>query len=275
MLSAPATVDDILIPIGLLEDEAVLLDEAALQLATLDHPDTDFAPYRNILDTMTERLATIGRGAQSGSDQAAALVRVIAGDYGFDGDSRTYDDPANADLIRVIDRRRGLPVALAIVYVSQARRLGWDIDVLNTPGHVLVRLGQETTPILIDPFDHGSAVGPERLHAILRSALGPDATPTSEHVAALSNRGILVRLIMNQAVRAERDGDDERALTLYRRMTIISPGLPHGWWERTRLELAAGDRDAARGSLGAMLEITRDPALRTHVFAALDAIAQI
>lgn len=46
----------------------------------------------------------------------------------------------DADLIRVIDRRPGLPVSLTILYVAAARRIGWHADVLNTPGHVMGNL---------------------------------------------------------------------------------------------------------------------------------------
>ena len=89
----------------------------------------------------------------------------------------------------------------------------------------------------------------------------------------MANRAVLVRLLMNQAVRAETGGDAARALTIYERMTVISPALPHGWWERARLELAADDRPAARRSLSAMLEISRDPDLRGQISAALDSLA--
>lgn len=56
-------------------------------------------------------------------------------------------------------------------------------------------------------------------------------------------------------------------------MTAIAPANAHGWWERARLELVAGDPAAARASLSAMLEVTREPDLRAHIFAALDALS--
>jgi regulator of sirC expression with transglutaminase-like and TPR domain len=271
-LDAQDTEEEIL-RIGLMEDEAIQLDAAALELAALDHPDVNLEPYVDILNGMTGRLAAVAGDVRLASEQADALAQVVAREYGFNGDNRTYNDPANADLIRVIDRRRGLPVSLAILYVSQARRLGWRAEVLNTPGHVLVELGPETSPVLLDPFTQGSLFDPDQLAALLRRHLSPGAKPSAEHLSAMENRAVLVRLLMNQAVRAERGGDTDRALLLYRRMTIISPALPHGWWERARLELAEGDVHAARSSLSAMLEITRDPALRMHICSALDGLS--
>lgn len=256
--------------LGLVDDEAILLDAAALELAALDHPGTDLADYAETLAAIADRLAVLGGDALSSIARAQRLARVIADEFGFIGDSETYDDAANADMIAVIDRRRGLPVSLAILYVAAARRLGWPTYALNTPGHVLVRIGKDVDPVLIDPFNGGVLVEPRQLAALLVQVLGADGTAASEHLAPMSNRAVLVRLLLNQATRAERGGDPRRALTLYGRMTTVAPSSGHAWWERARLELVHGDVGAARSSLSAMLEMTRDPTTRTHIVAALD-----
>lgn len=256
-----------------MEDEAIEVDAAALQLAALDHPDVDLAPYVGELNAFTERLATVGADAGNVEERAHMLARVMATTFGFSGDRTQYDDPANADIIRVIDRRRGLPVSLTILYVAAARRLGWSVDPLNTPGHVLARVGSAAEAVLIDPFNDGRIVGPDDLAALLRGVLGPAIIPDVEHVTPMSNRSVLVRLLMNQASRAEAAADLARALTLYKRMTVIAPGHGQGWWERARLLLHAGETGRARASLGAMLEITRDPALRIHICSALDSLS--
>lgn len=264
--------EETIFQIGLLEDEAIELDTSALQLAALDHPDVSLSPYLGILRSILESIADAADDATTPAGQADLLASVIAGDYGFAGDRRDYDNPANADLIRVIDRRRGLPVSLGIIYVAAARRLGWEADILGTPGHVLVRIGTVTEPVLIDVFDGGAKVEAGRLGGLLRRVLGPGVTPAPEHLAPMPNRAILARLLVNQAMRAESAGDRERALTVYERMTLISPTLPHGWWERARLEMAKGDVPAAKHSLSAMLEITRDPDLRMHISSTLDSL---
>jgi len=265
-------IDD-LAALGLLEDEAIVLYGAALRLAALDHQSLPLDPYVDLLTRITERLVATGRDADGAADQADALARTFAEDYGFEGDRDSYDHPDNADLIRVIDRRRGLPISLAILYVSAARRLAWPATVLNTPGHVLVRIGGETDSLLVDPFNRGMTVDAEQLAQLLAASLGQRTRPIADHLAPLGNRATLVRLLQNQASRAEAAGSATRALTVFRRMTTVAPGHGQGWWDRARLELAAGAPGDARASLSAMLEVTRDPAIRDHVFAALDALA--
>jgi regulator of sirC expression with transglutaminase-like and TPR domain len=258
--------------IGLLDDEDIELDLAALALSELDHQGIDLVPYGALLRDIGDRLETVGWRAQTPEQQGAALAQVLGEDFGFLGDLESYDAPLNTDLVRVLDRRRGLPVSLAILYVAAARRMGWTADALNTPGHVLVRVG-DAPGALIDPFSGGRPVSREGLAALLLGALGPDTAPRPEHIAPMSNRGVLVRLLLNQASRAEGAGDPLRALTLYDRMTLVAPDNPDGWWERARLQLQMQDVDAARASLSAMLEVTRDGDRRQLVVAALGALS--
>ncbi|SFR97068.1 SirB1 family protein [Sphingomonas jatrophae] len=256
---------DSILHLGLLDEETLLLDAAALELAALDHPDVDIAPYARILGEIAERVAEVGDDAHTSAEQARLLASVLAAEYGFTGDIDSYDDPANADLMRVIDRRCGLPVSLAILYVAAARRVGWSADALNTPGHVLVRVGADTAPVLIDPFHDGRPVGRERLAALLASVADSNGAIDAAHVAPMSNRMVLSRLLLNQASRAEAAGDGDRARELFERMTVFAPDNAHAWWQRARLQLEGGDTAAARASLIALLEMTREPELRARV----------
>lgn len=264
--------------IGLLSDEEIELDTAALALSELDHEGADLAPYLDQLRTISEAVnaAILEVGAEnlrSGKDQGALLARVIGTDFGFAGDSATYDAPLNADMIRVLDRKRGLPVSLSILYVAAARRVGWTAYPLNTPGHVLVRIGEGDDAVLIDPFNRGALVEPDQVSALIARALGPAALADDSQVLPLSNRMTLVRLLLNQASRAEQASDLARARAIYGRMTIVAPEHGAGWWELARLQLEQRNVDGARASLSAMLEITRDPERRSHISAMLTRIS--
>ena len=268
-----AAMDETIRTLGLIDDDDILLDMAGVQLAALDHPGVDPAPYVDVLTAIAQRVADLGGAASESSAQVEILAHVIGDAFGFTGDRATYDDPANADMIRVIDRRRGLPVSLSLLYVAAARRMGWTANALNTPGHLLVRIGAGASPLLIDPFAGGTVVAADRLEALLAPVLAEGQRLDSRHLAAMSNRAVLVRLLMNQATRADAAGDARRALTLYERMTDIAPDTGHAWWERARLELVHGEVPAARRSLGAMLEVTRDPERRGRIGAALASLA--
>jgi regulator of sirC expression with transglutaminase-like and TPR domain len=180
--------DDAVLQLGLFDDEAITLDAAALQLAALDRPGVDLNVYVGEFTAITERFVTVSSGADTAHACASALSQVFSEEYGSVGDRVAYDDPDNADLIRVIQRRRGLLVSLTVLYVAAARRVSWHADALNTPGHVLARVGPHTAPVLIDPFNSSSLVGQDQLASLLSQMLGQSTAPAAEHLAPMSNR---------------------------------------------------------------------------------------
>lgn len=256
---------------GLMDDEDIELDVAALELSELDHEGTDLTPYVATLQEIADRLAEVGEEAETSVEQARALAKVIGDEFGFAGDSASYDAPLNADFIRVIDRRQGLPVSLSILYVAAARRMGWTAHALNTPAHVLVSIGEDMA-VIVDPFNKGRVVSPSSFGALLERAWGDDdAEP--QRIAPMTNRAVLVRLLLNQALRAEQAGDVKRSLAIYERMTIVAPDNPDGWWQLARLQIQDCAIEAARHSLSSMLEVTRDADRRELATATLDSIA--
>jgi len=256
--------------LGLLADDEIELDSAALALSALDHPGTDLESYLDQLRAITASLEAARRPIEtadlgSGAAQGALLAEIIGGRFGFIGDAETYDAPINGDMIRVLDRRRGLPISLSILYVAAARRLGWTAHALNTPAHVLVGIGPSDDMAIIDPFHAGAPVSSGQLMALLERTLGPGARPDADNLSPMSNRLTLVRLLMNQATRAEQAGDISRACVIYGRITVVAPEHDAGWWELARLQLSLGEVDAARASLNGLLEVTRDRDRRAHV----------
>jgi len=260
--------------VGLVDDVAIDLADAALLLAAADHPDAALGTARARLTGLVLRLQREAAGIDTVAARARTLRDLIAHTLEMTGETNDYDNPKNADFLELLDRKVGLPVTLSILYVALARRIGWIADPLGLPGHVLVRVGAEPVTQLIDPYDGGRLLGSAGLSTVLDRVLGGNGGIEADHLVPLSNRATLVRLVSNQATRARRAGDVARALTLHERMTLIAPGFTGLWWERARLEQLAGDVAGARASLGSMLETTRDAAIRQRIRAALTALAR-
>jgi regulator of sirC expression with transglutaminase-like and TPR domain len=202
-----------------------------------------------------------------------AILRAILSDkHDFRGDSTSYDDSANANLISVIDRRRGLPVALSILYVALARRLGWKADVLNTPGHIVISLEDETERVVADPFNGGRVLTAQSLQSLIAQVTGTQPPLDPGGWIPLQNRLVLVRLLNNQVIRAMQAGKIERAATLYERLTTIGPAIADLWWERAQVEWQLGRNREARASLSALLEVTTDEGRREQVRRMLEKI---
>src|SRR5580692_11850632 len=123
--------------IGQLVDSEIDVGNAALQLARVDAPDADWHAVALHLSDLAQ--GAVKRAAamkkEDLSARAAALTDMLMGEFGYSGDVDTYDDLANANLIRVTERRRGLPVALGVIWIHTARAAGWTCHGIDFPAH--------------------------------------------------------------------------------------------------------------------------------------------
>jgi regulator of sirC expression with transglutaminase-like and TPR domain len=131
------------------------------------------------LDALADRLRSSGFEPSAARAEATRLGRFLAGDLGVRGDELDYHDPRNGLLTSVLDRRRGLPITLAIVYVAIGRRVGMRIFGLNTPGHFLVGVrdprqrhpaAEEQIPVVVDAFHGGALLGTTEIDQRIRRA---------------------------------------------------------------------------------------------------------
>src|SRR5258708_22795102 len=100
---------------------------AALALAALERPRVDLARYHHHLAALAHEVGAAAAGSADIERRVAALNTVILERYGYQGDTLTYEDVQNANLMRVIDRRKGPPVALGIPYIHASRAQVWDL----------------------------------------------------------------------------------------------------------------------------------------------------
>jgi regulator of sirC expression with transglutaminase-like and TPR domain len=245
--------------VGRQSDETIDLAEAALLLAALDLPDADLAHYRRHLAELAANLADIAPEAEQSLDaRVAALRQVLAGQHGYAGDKRTYDDPRNANLMQVIDRRRGLPVTLGILYLHAARAQGWRAAGVNFPGHFLISLEDDEERVILDPFDRGAQIDLPTLRQMLKTALGAEAELQPEYHATMTNRGVLLRLQNNIKLRAREAGDHARAVSVVEAMLAIAPEIPDLWREAAELRTQTGEMRSALQALDRFLLLADD-----------------
>jgi regulator of sirC expression with transglutaminase-like and TPR domain len=136
------------------------LDELALALAgEFRQVDADAALAE--LDRLGSELAP---AAGAGPALEAEAVRRLLGErHGFVGERREYDHPDNSMLDLVLERRRGLPILLSVVYLEVARRAGIALGGVGLAGHYVVGHFGQAPPLLLDPFGGGTPLArPER-----------------------------------------------------------------------------------------------------------------
>src|SRR5262249_48116498 len=125
-----------------LNEPGEALAPAALAIARVEYPSLDAAPYLQRLERMGEAAA---RPVEPGNPaRIATLNAYLYEELGFSGNRAHYDDPRNSFLNEVLDRRLGISISLAAIYLEIGRRAGMRLEGVNFPGHFLVRAPADT-----------------------------------------------------------------------------------------------------------------------------------
>lgn len=228
-------------------DPQVPLAEAALAVAWEDQdgpePKEPLARLRAIAAGSRPYLAAVEGGAR-----AHALSAYLFGELGFHGDPSCYrnPDPADSYLDRVLERRTGLPIMLALVYLEVGWRLGLPVAGVALPGHFIVRYADDAGEQFLDPFGGGiawSRADCERQIASYYGEAGPELTAL---IMAPPARGaILARILRNLKQTHLTRGDHLRALASVERLMLLDASDPGELRDRGLLRLRAGRLQAA------------------------------
>jgi len=158
----------------------------------------------------------------------------------------------------VLDRRRGLPIALSLLWMETARRAGWAMEGVGLPGHFVVRIhGEEAgPPLLLDPFHGGAILSRADLKQILRELHGRPVPLRVRDLASLRATGprdLLLRMLRNLRGSFRRRGERAKALAVAEDMLLLAPGLPEALRDRGLLRVEDGDRGPGVEDLRAYL----------------------
>jgi regulator of sirC expression with transglutaminase-like and TPR domain len=231
--------------VGASQAPTLPIAQAALALASFDRPRVALARYRQHLGAIAR---DVGRHAAGSADlpaRAQALNEIILLKYGYSGDELTYDDLQNANLMRVIDRRKGLPVALGILYLDAARAQGWDTVGLGFPGHFLIRLSDSGERLILDPFHGGRVLDAVALRELLKAIAGQEIELAPEHYAPVADREVLLRLQNNLKSRLIQSQRHEQAVRVIETMQMLAPDLAELYREAGLLHAQLGNMRAA------------------------------
>lgn len=263
--------------IGQLTDAEIDIGNAALQLARVDMPDADWQAAARHLSDLAQ--ATVKRAAAMDAEdlpgRAAALSEVLADEFGYIGDLKTYDDPANANLIRVTERRLGLPVALGVIWLHAARAAGWTSHGVDFPAHFLVALEGRKTQVVVDVFNGGQVMSARALRDLLKRVEGENAELRPGLLQPMSTRRVLLRLQNNIATRRLDAGDLRGGLRCTEDMLLIAPDHAELWRQAGIMNQKLEQVSAARDCYQQFLHLVPEGSVADAVRAQLDILKSI
>jgi regulator of sirC expression with transglutaminase-like and TPR domain len=205
-------------------EEKVRLDRAALDLAKIQFPQLEVEPVMDRLNELASHLGDRLRNFNDGRDFVETAQRYLFGELGFQGNEDDYYDPLNSCLNQVLERRKGIPVTLSVMYMEIARRLAMPVFGIGLPRHFVIQFDDGNYATYIDPYHGGRTVTARECFALAGSRV---ADPSL--LQRVSNKDIVRRMVQNLHRGYMRRSDWPRAVeTLDLLMlgpAIATPGI--------------------------------------------------
>ncbi|WP_128434469.1 transglutaminase-like domain-containing protein [Streptomyces cyaneus] len=201
------------------------LDEAGMDAAQVE------------LDALAGQLPFRPGGPRS---WAVALRELLGERYGFRGSAADYQRLESSLLHEVLQRRRGLPILLSVVWMEVARRAGAPVYGVALPGHFVVGFGPTEEQVLADPFDGGRVLTGSDAELLVAGATGAPLQPSM--LSPADPLDVVLRILNNvRAWAATRPERTDVALWAVE-LSLLLPSRPARLrFERAQLLVQRGD----------------------------------
>jgi len=213
------------------DDARIDLAHACLMIAQDAYPELALERYLGDIERMAMRLRNRLPQTYGAEERVAALNQFLFEELGYCGNTEEYYDPRNSYLNEVLDRRTGIPITLAVLYMVLGRRIGLPLEGVSFPGHFLVRLRLRAGMLVLDPFAGGMPLSEAELRERLARVIPAEATedvpvrelPLEQFLEPATNRQILARMLRNlKAIYRETD-KPQHLLDVLNRMLVVTP----------------------------------------------------
>ncbi|HLJ90699.1 MAG TPA: transglutaminase-like domain-containing protein [Candidatus Angelobacter sp.] len=229
-----------------IDDERIDLLRAALAIARVEYPSLDSEVYVRRLQALAARVGAKIKEPGDPAQSIAALNEVLFEEEQFRGNLADYYNPQNSFLSDVLDRRLGIPITLALVYMEVARRVGFPLFGVGMPSHFMVKhydIGG--SPILIDVFEHGAIVSEQDCQRRLDAIYSGQLLLRPEFLAPVTRRQMLTRMLNNLKMIYLTQRNFRKALQVANLLLAIYPRSPEDVKQRAVLRYNLDDYSGA------------------------------
>ena len=238
------------------DDDHISLAEAALTIARIEYPDLAFGPSVGMLDEFAARVQAQLPRLPDTRQTISAINFVLFDEAGFRGNREDYYDPRNSFLNDVLDRRTGIPITLALVYMEVGRRIGFPLFGVGMPGHFLLKhYDPDGNELLIDAFDSGRILGAEDCQQRLDHIYSGQLSLQPEFLVPVTRRQMLTRMLNNLRGIYLSSRNLKRALAVVDLLLSIYPRSPEDVRQRAGLRYNTGQLRGAAEDLETYLKM--------------------
>lgn len=239
-------------------DDEIDLGRAALAIAHGEYPSLDIESYLSRMDRLAMAVQDRSGGEADPYRLIAAINYTLFSVERFQGNRDDYYDPKNSFLNEVMERKRGIPITLSVLYMEVARRAGLNLHGVGFPGHFLVKYVGKEEEIVIDPFHAGEVRSIEELEDFLDEIYHGKLAFQPEFLFPVSKKQILRRMLNNLKAIYLRQGAFLKALSVVERLVILEPNSAQDIRDRGLLYMKLECLPQALEDLEAYLKLALD-----------------
>ena len=181
------------------------LAPAALAIARVEYPSLDADGYMEALERMGDEAAgRVARAGVRGRTPSPCSTSISTTSSASPATATTTTTRATASSTRCSNRRTGIPITLAVIYLEVARRAGVARPGVNFPGHFLLRAADERARLhysgdflIVDPFHGGALLSEIDCREMLRQHVGEEAAFDRDLLQPATRHEIVVRMLVN------------------------------------------------------------------------------
>ena len=234
-------------------DEYIDLAKAALYIAKEEYLHLDIEEYLNALDAMAMELEERLPIEKYPLKIIQCINQYLYDDLNFTGNKENYYDPRNSFLNDVVERRVGIPITLALVYIEIARRIDFPMIGIGMPGHFLIRPDISEIEIFVDAFNHGEIMFAQDCQERLSQIYQQNVTLQPEFLAPVTKKQFLARMLTNLKYIYLKQQQLEKALFCVERILLLFPSAALELRDRGLLSYQIGHFNQAAQDLQAYL----------------------
>lgn len=203
----------------------VNVPRAALQISrAVAYPELNVATYMSILHELSEEAAGHVDENAPVVEQAEQLSGYLFKTLGFCGNPEEYNDPKNSFLNDVLERRKGIPITLSIVFIDIATRLGIPAFGIGLPGHFIVGIRDQDADVWLDPYHGGRRLDLTDCAEVIQLATGYEGPLDASWFAPYPSRAILARILSNLRSSYVASGNWINATEVIQLLRQVQPG---------------------------------------------------
>jgi regulator of sirC expression with transglutaminase-like and TPR domain len=202
----------------------IILPRAALQMARdIAYPTLNITYYLLKIEELAMTAQQFLHMEDSIATKAEMLAEFLFQRQGFKGNAPEYSDPRNSFLNELLERRKGIPISLSVLYIAVARRLNIPATGVAMPGHFIVKVPIEPQSLFFDPYHGGGRLSFADCARLVQFTTLYNGPFKMEWLDSVDNHAILTRMLNNLRLIYMDVQDWNLALRVIRQMQCLQP----------------------------------------------------